>query len=131
MKPTLNYIDKKSAGLSHNSLTGLQQPLQTLWISLRNTRKLHLFVGCPLFSFRCCSSSGKIEQIKCLCTEEHVAKIVIIIDSVELKFHNSYFLMHNFRLFDAFLVKILVFCSLNQENMGRKGKNMGKYMPKG
>lgn len=49
----------KSAGLSHNSRTGLLQPLQTLWISLRSTHKLHLFVGRSLFSFRCSSSFGK------------------------------------------------------------------------
>ena len=106
MKPTLNYINKKSAGLSHNSKTGLQQPLQTLWISLRNTRKLHLFVGCPLFSFQCCSSSWKNEQIKCLCTEEHVAKIVKLIDnSAKLrlrKCNKSLFLLPNASNLDFF-----------------------------
>ena len=61
--PLLNYEHKKSADLSHNSRTGLQQPQPTLWISLRCMHKLHLLIVCPLFSFRCCSSFGKIEQI--------------------------------------------------------------------
>ena len=54
------------------------------------------------------------------------AKIVNKIDSVELKFHNSYFLMHNFDNSCVFIFKNSTFCSLNQDNMWRKRKNMGK-----
>ena len=45
------------------------------------------------------------------------AKIVNKIDSVELKFHNSYFLMHNFDNSCVFIFKNSTFCSLNQDNM--------------